>query len=133
MAEFGIYVDRQGRPVTTDGIVEWEGKAQSIAVYAPYILIFNESFIEVRHMENGRLIQVIRGARIRCLWNRGSEIGMAALPTTVSADDLLEELATVDKPRIYVVIDEGGQRFDLTGNEQVFEMIPVVALPSNPS
>jgi hypothetical protein len=66
-SEFGLYLNRHGHPSRTKGIIEWEGTAEHVAWHHPYILIFNSRFIEVRHVETGRLRHVIRGNDIRCI------------------------------------------------------------------
>jgi RHO1 GDP-GTP exchange protein 1/2 len=67
--EFGLYVDRHGDPTRSATTVEWEGTAERVAFHAPYILIFDSRFIEVRHIETGRLAQIIIGNDIRCIWD----------------------------------------------------------------
>ncbi|KAH9959699.1 hypothetical protein BGW80DRAFT_1131259, partial [Lactifluus volemus] len=53
----------------TKGTIEWEGTAEHVARHPPYILIFDSRFIEVRHVENGRLCQIIPGHDLRCIWD----------------------------------------------------------------
>lgn len=67
--EFGLYVDRGGNPDTTKDTVEWEGTAEHVAWHPPYVFIFHLRFIEVRHVETGRLCQIIRGQDLRCTWD----------------------------------------------------------------
>ena len=67
--EFGLYVDRSGNPDTTKDTVEWEGTAEHVAWHPPYVFIFHLRFIEVRHVETGRLCQIIRGQDLRCTWD----------------------------------------------------------------
>ncbi|KAE9397959.1 citron-like protein, partial [Gymnopus androsaceus JB14] len=64
--EFGVYVDKHGDPNRAAGTVEWEGTAERVALHAPYVLLFDSRFIEVRHLETGRLVQIIPGNDIRC-------------------------------------------------------------------
>ena len=49
------------------GTIEWEGTAERIAFHAPYILIFDSRFIEIRHIETGLLVQIIPGSDVRCI------------------------------------------------------------------
>ena len=51
------------------GTIEWEGTAERIAFHAPYILIFDSRFIEIRHIETGLLVQIIPGSDVRCIWD----------------------------------------------------------------
>ncbi|KAF7371040.1 hypothetical protein MSAN_00738200 [Mycena sanguinolenta] len=75
--EFGLYVNKHGDPSPTRplGVVEWEGNAERVAFHAPYVLLFDTRFIEVRDVETGRLAQIIPGNDMRCLWDgRGQAI-----------------------------------------------------------
>jgi hypothetical protein len=61
-----VYVDKQG-DVSRTKIMEYVGKASQAAVYGPYVLLFDEHFVEVRNATNGRLRQIIAGKDVRCL------------------------------------------------------------------
>lgn len=79
--EFGVYVDRYGEPSRPTGLIEWEGTAERAACHPPYILLFDSRFIEIRHIDSGRLAQIIHGTEIRCIWDgRGSTVPQAATP-----------------------------------------------------
>lgn len=68
--EFGIYVNEHGGESTRAmGMIEWEGTAEGVALHPPYFLLFNSTFIEVRHLATGQLCQIIQGSGIRCIWN----------------------------------------------------------------
>ena len=67
--EFGLYINQYGDVNPTKGTIEWEVIADYIACHPPYVLIFNTRFIEVRHIEGGRLCQIIDGQSLRCTWN----------------------------------------------------------------
>ena len=78
--EFGLYVNRHGQPHLTRGTVEWEGIAEHIAWHPPYVLIFNPCFIEVRHVNTGRLCQIIRGNDTKNLgWARRSVLNSESI------------------------------------------------------
>jgi len=84
--EFGVYVDKHGDPSRSAGTIEWEGTAERVALHHPYILLFDTRFIEVRHIETGRLAQIIPGNDIRCIWD-GRGVGTnLSMPTPVSQD-----------------------------------------------
>jgi RHO1 GDP-GTP exchange protein 1/2 len=68
-AEFGLYVDKQGDPSRSSVIIEWEGTAEHVALSSPNILLFDSRFIEIRHIETGRLVRIMWGNDVRCLWN----------------------------------------------------------------
>lgn len=83
--EFGVYVNRFGVPLLDRGIVEWEGQADRASFRYPYVFLFCSTFVEVRNLITGRLIQIIRpdaataGSSVgrgeegpqtlRCLWD----------------------------------------------------------------
>jgi hypothetical protein len=48
--EIAFYIDKKGRRVQKDWIIEWEGHPSSFAFFYPYVLAFDSSFIEIRHM-----------------------------------------------------------------------------------
>ncbi|KAH8116354.1 Dbl domain-containing protein [Phellopilus nigrolimitatus] len=79
--EFGLYVDRHGDPSRSVGTIEWEGTAERVAWHPPYVLLFDSRFIEIRHVETGRLAQIIPGNDIRCIWDgRGSNVPPVGTP-----------------------------------------------------
>lgn len=61
-----VYCNRHG-DVSRSVIMEFVGKAKTAAIYGPYILLFDNDFVEIRNAENGRLRQVIAGRDCRCL------------------------------------------------------------------
>ncbi|KAF8902367.1 Dbl-like domain-containing protein [Gymnopilus junonius] len=67
--EFGLYVDKHGEPCRSFGLIEWEGTAERVAFHPPYVVLFDSRFIEVRHVETGRLAQIIPGNEVRCTWD----------------------------------------------------------------
>lgn len=81
ITEFGMYVDRHGDPSRPVITVEWEGTAERVAYHPPYVLLFDPRFIEIRHVDTGRLAQIIPGNDVRCLWDgRGASIPPAQTP-----------------------------------------------------
>ncbi|KAH7101466.1 CNH-domain-containing protein [Auriculariales sp. MPI-PUGE-AT-0066] len=66
--EFAFYVNKNGWRARNRFIIFWEGTPSSFALHYPYVLAFEPSFIEVRHVENGALMQVIQGSNLRCLF-----------------------------------------------------------------
>ncbi|KAI5796331.1 CNH domain-containing protein [Peziza echinospora] len=61
-----VYVNKHG-DVSRSVVMEFVGKARTAALYGPYILLFDNDFVEIRNAENGRLRQVIAGRDCRCL------------------------------------------------------------------
>ena len=97
-AEFGLFVDNNGKPRRQTGIIEWEGTAVRAAMHTPYILLFDIHFIEIRHMETGHLVQIIPGTDVRCVWDgRGIDTGTSANSSEG------ENLSIVQEPRVHAV------------------------------
>lgn len=85
LIEFGLYVDRHGDPNRPMGLVEWEGTADRVAFHPPYILIFDSRFIEVRHISQGKLVQIIQGTDIHCTWDGRGNLSRQSGPSQVSS------------------------------------------------
>ncbi|ORX87634.1 CNH-domain-containing protein [Basidiobolus meristosporus CBS 931.73] len=65
--EFAFYVNKNGRRARASWVINWEGNPTSFAFQYPYILAFDPTFIEVRHVETGNLEQVIPCHNLRTL------------------------------------------------------------------
>jgi len=122
--EFGIYVDKHGEPSRRIGTIEWEGTAERVAWHAPYILLFDSRFIEIRHVETGRLVQIISGNDMRCIWDgRGTNNPQA------TSEGAMDEVVS-QEPRVHGVMNmevvQPGRRPATT--QHVFELIPTVPL-----
>ena len=96
--EYGMYVDKRGAPSRTPPTIEWEGVARHAAWHAPYVLLFCTAFIEVRHVESGRLAQVISGQDNSCLWDGRGVVHH-------EGPDAFDDPRT---PRIHAVLDDPG-------------------------
>ena len=94
--EFGLYVDRHGDPSRQAGTIEWEGTAERVAWHPPYVLLFDSRFIEVRHVETGRLAQIIPGNDIRCIWDGRGLI----------RPDGFDDFDDPRTPRVHAVLDD---------------------------
>ncbi|KAG8904138.1 RHO1 GDP-GTP exchange protein 2, partial [Tulasnella sp. 403] len=66
--EFAFYVNKNGLRARPNWIIHWEGEPTSFALHYPYVLAVEPTFIEVRHVDNGQLVQVIPGNNLRCLF-----------------------------------------------------------------
>jgi len=64
--ECAVYVNKLG-DISRSVIMEFVGKANSAAMFGPYILLFDNDFVEIRNAQNGRLRQVISGRDVKCL------------------------------------------------------------------
>lgn len=83
---FGIYVDRSvpyqvernisaadvlyshGEPNRDCQLIEWEGRPDSVAFHPPYLLLISAPFIEIRHIDNAKLLQIYTGSDIHLTW-----------------------------------------------------------------
>ncbi|PCH44559.1 Dbl homology domain-containing protein [Wolfiporia cocos MD-104 SS10] len=142
--EFGLYVDRHGDPSRSMGTIEWEGTAEHVAWHPPYVLLFDARFIEVRHVETGRLAQIIPGNDVRCLWDGR---GTTNVPTSAVPGPEGWTEGVSQEPRVHGVmnIDTGpqvpGPKAPRPIAQHVFELIPTIPLylpgslssPSQPS
>jgi len=124
--EFGLYVDKHGDPSRLLGTIEWEGTAERVAWHPPYILLFDSRFIEIRHVETGRLVQIISGSGMRCIWDgRGANRSQAV--SEESSDDMVSH-----EPRVHGVMNtEVVQPGRGVTTQHVFELIPTVPLPGS--
>ncbi|KAJ7065216.1 CNH domain-containing protein [Mycena amicta] len=129
--EFGLYVNKHGdpspsRPTVT---VEWEGTAERVAFHAPYILLFDSRFIEVRDVETGRLAQIIPGNDMRCLWDgRGqasnnSEQNLADHRNGVLQDARVHGVMNAPEPPL-----QPGRPPPRAVAQFVYELIPTIPL-----
>lgn len=110
------------------GTVEWEGKAEQVAWHPPYILLFDRRFVEIRHLETGRLVQIICGNNIRCTWDgRGTNKSQPACTGTSGE-------AVSRQPGVHGVMNVEGPHPDrgTVTTKHVFELVPRVPLPGLP-
>lgn len=123
--ECGLYVDKHGEPSRRIGMVEWEGIAERAALVPPCILLFGKRFIEIRHVETGRLVQVIPGFDMRCTWDgRGTSHSRAVF------QDPMPDGALSRESRVHgVLTEETPQHCKVAAAERVFELVPTVPLP----
>lgn len=130
-SEFGLYVDKHGEPTRSIGTIEWEGTAEQVALHPPYILLFDSRFIEVRHVETGRLCQIIPGNDIHCLWDgRGLSTNIVNTGPDSWQDGMSQEArvhAVMNAPEP-VVTPGAGARPTRAVAQHVFEMVPTIPL-----
>ncbi|KAF9563907.1 CNH-domain-containing protein [Agrocybe pediades] len=65
---FAFYVNKSGRRSRKDFMVYWEGTPTGFALHEPYVLAFEPTFVEIRHIETGHMSQVIQGSNLRLLF-----------------------------------------------------------------
>jgi len=122
-------VNPHGDPLRDNPTVEWEGKANRVALHAPYILLFDPRFIEIRHVETGRLSQIIQGLDVRCIWDgRGVDPSPEVITSDGGDDNVCQE------PKIHAVMNgsepqfPSGSRPSRATFQRVFELIPTLPL-----
>jgi len=95
--DYSFYVNRNGWRARSDWIIEWEGTPQAFAIFSPYILAFEPSFIEIRNMDTGALIHIETAKNIRMLHSSSREVAPSfssppsIFPTTKSANTAAEK------------------------------------------
>jgi hypothetical protein len=72
--DYSFFVNRNGWRARPDWMITWEGTPQAFAIFNPYILAFEPSFIEIRHMETGMLMHIITAKNIRMLHSSSREV-----------------------------------------------------------
>lgn len=128
--EFGLFVNRKGDPSRKNSTVEWEGTADHVALHAPYILLFDSRFIEVRHVDTGRLAQIIPGTDVRCVWDgRGTDQSPALMMAPGPHENMSQE------PKVHAVMSVStDQQYPSSGRshrgvyQHVFELVPTIPL-----
>ncbi|KAI9841991.1 MAG: RHO1 GDP-GTP exchange protein 2 [Sclerophora amabilis] len=72
--DFSFFVNRNGWRARPDWKITWEGQPTAFALSYPYILAFEPSFIEVRHVETSALVHIMTAKNIRMLHSSTREI-----------------------------------------------------------
>jgi len=65
-ANCAVYVNKHG-DVSRSVIMNFVGTAHHAALYGPYLVLFDQDFVEIRNAQNGRLKQIIAGREVKCL------------------------------------------------------------------
>ncbi|KAG1122601.1 hypothetical protein G6F42_011330 [Rhizopus arrhizus] len=65
--QFAFLITTHGDYVKKFKRIEWEGHPHAVAYHYPYVLAFDHRFIEIRHVETGKLVQVVVGDNTRLL------------------------------------------------------------------
>ncbi|KAF2213827.1 hypothetical protein CERZMDRAFT_38775, partial [Cercospora zeae-maydis SCOH1-5] len=61
-----VYINKHG-DVSRSVIMRFVGSAHHAALYGPYLVLFDNDFVEIRNAQNGRLKQIIAGREVKCL------------------------------------------------------------------
>lgn len=91
-SEFSFFVNRNGWRARPDWLISWEGKPVSFALSHPYLLAFDPSFIEIRHLETSVLVHIVTGKNIRMLHSSTREVFLPNRPFTISLQCLITVL-----------------------------------------
>lgn len=97
-----------------------------VAWHPPYFLLFDSRFIEIRHVETGRLAQIIPGNDMRCIWD-----GHSTTPSPQSPGDNGWTEGMSQEPRVHGVMnvpDSSAGRASKNITQHVFELIPTIPL-----
>ena len=129
-SEFGVYVDRYGDPSRPSvGLIEWEGTSERVAFHPPYVLLFDSRFIEIRHIDTGRLAQIIQGTDVRCIWDGRGTTSIA--PVSTPGPNGWQESPS-QEARVHAVMraPEAPRASGRTAPvaQHVFELVPTVPL-----
>jgi hypothetical protein len=81
---YSFFVNRNGWRARPDWKITWEGTPQAFAIFNPYILAFEPSFIEIRHMESGGLVHIVTAKNIRWLHTSTREVRHNRLLTRIA-------------------------------------------------
>lgn len=73
-SECAVYVNKLG-DISRSVIMEFVGRANYACLYYPYLILFNDDFVEIRDAQNGRMKQVIAGKDIHMLDDGGNVQG----------------------------------------------------------
>jgi hypothetical protein len=126
---FGIYVDRHGEPNRDFQAIEWEGRPETVAFHPPYLLLISPSFIEIRHIDSAKLLQIYTGSDIRCTWDGTG--GMARPFNDTPGPKGWGDEVTSQEPRIHICKRTDDARRTRGIGQHIYELTPTLLL-NNP-
>nr|XP_019015157.1 uncharacterized protein I206_01245 [Kwoniella pini CBS 10737]OCF53938.1 hypothetical protein I206_01245 [Kwoniella pini CBS 10737] len=130
---FGVYVDRHGEPNRDQRAIEWEGKPDSVAFHPPYLLLISAPFIEIRHIDTAKLLQIYTGSDLRLTWDGSG--GHRHQPIDNPGKNGYGEETKIQEPQIHICQRAPDKRQlgrGLQGvGQHVFELSPTLLL-NNP-
>ena len=101
------------------------------ALHYPYVLAFEPTFVEIRHVETGRLAQIIPGIDVRCIWDGR---GVTGVPPATPVPEGYGQETISQEPRVHGVMNAEstqpttGPRSNRPVAQHVFELIPTIPL-----
>ncbi|KAG9233446.1 CNH domain-containing protein, partial [Amylocarpus encephaloides] len=93
--DFAVHINREAN-VTRNSVIEFAGTAVSAAVDDNFLILFHDDFLEVRHVRDGGLCQIIAGKNIRLLNANNPNVLFAMAHPNARGRDLIMELALQD-------------------------------------
>lgn len=82
-SECAVYVNKLG-DVSRSVTMEFVGRANTACLFYPYLILFNDEFVEIRDAQSGRLKQVVTGQNIKMLDDGGNATpGVAGGPASL--------------------------------------------------
>lgn len=129
---FGIYVNRHGVPNRDSQMIEWEGRPERVAFHPPYLLLVSAPFIEIRHIDSAKLLQIVTGSDMRLTWD-GTGGMLRPFVDNPGPNGYGDETSS-QEPRIHVchrTIEPGRAKGSQLIPQHVFELTPTLAL-NNP-
>ncbi|KAF9364118.1 RHO1 GDP-GTP exchange protein 2 [Mortierella sp. NVP85] len=85
-SDFAFKMTKNGS-LAQQELIEWEGRPESFAVAYPYIMAFENTFIEIRNIETGVLEQIILGNNIRRLYSNMDPNGNAIIQLVMQSPE----------------------------------------------
>lgn len=99
-SEYSFFVNRNGWRARSDWLISWEGRPTTFALSHPYLLAFEPSFIEIRHLETSALVHIITAKNIRHLHSSTREVGFSPAFKSIKPRKLFTDTKNVDSIRI---------------------------------
>lgn len=78
-SDFSFFVNKHGWRANPDWKIVWEGNPSSFSLFGPYILAFEPSFVEIRHMDSGMLVYILTAKNVRMLHSSNREVSFVLL------------------------------------------------------
>lgn len=75
-SDFSFFVNKHGWRALPEWKIVWEGNPSAFALFGPYILAFEPSFIEIRHMDTGMLVYILTAKNVRMLHSSNREVSL---------------------------------------------------------
>ncbi|KAI8367364.1 hypothetical protein EDC96DRAFT_506546 [Choanephora cucurbitarum] len=96
--KFAFYIDKKGRRAERKFKIVWEGTPTAFAYHHPYVIAFEQQFIEIRNAIDGHLEQVIQEKNVECLQNGHKSKDSSILGTMLDKTDSIYQQIFELKP-----------------------------------